>query len=373
MPSRTVMGRKPEGRGGSPTKAADDAAFGTASTEKSKAPRSLGLMDQLKVFPTVRWRSVVQLLITMGAFVVLWFGMWLSLDHGYWITLLLALPTAGFVVRLFIIQHDCGHGSYFKSRRANDFVGRLIGVITLTPYDYWKRAHASHHANSGNLDRRGVGDIDTLTLNEYRALPRWRQRAYRFFRHPLVLFGIGPIYLFVIKHRLPLDVPLRRSGLWRSVMATNLAIVGTLVVLAVLIGPVALLKVQGPLVLLGSAIGVWLFFVQHQFADTYWEKTEDWDFVRAALHGSSYYRLPRSLQWLTGHIGLHHVHHLCSKVPNYRLQECFDRIPELRMVKPLTLLASLKCARLALWDEDQKKLISFRDAVGLIPQPAPGN
>jgi omega-6 fatty acid desaturase (delta-12 desaturase) len=329
------------------------------------------LIGQLKAFGATRWRSITQLLVTAVAFVALWLGMWLSLDHGYWITLLLALPAAGFLVRLFIIQHDCGHGSYFRSRRANDIVGRVLGVITLTPYDYWKRAHATHHAMSGNLDGRGVSDIDTLTVKEYRALTRWRRLVYRLFRHPLVLFGLGPGYLFVITHRLPLELPLLRTGLWRGVMATNVAITGLLVALAVLIGPIALTMIHLPLVLLGSATGVWMFFVQHQFEDTYWERGENWDFVQAALRGSSYYRLPGVLQWMTGHIGLHHVHHLSSKVPNYRLQECLDRIPELKCVQPITMLGSLGCARLALWDEDSRKLISFRDAVGLIPKPAP--
>ena len=329
------------------------------------------LIGQLKAFGATRWRSITQLLVTAVAFVALWLGMWLSLDHGYWITLLLALPAAGFLVRLFIIQHDCGHGSYFRSRRANDIVGRVLGVITLTPYDYWKRAHATHHAMSGNLDGRGVSDIDTLTVKEYRALTRWRRLVYRLFRHPLVLFGLGPGYLFVITHRLPLELPLLRTGLWRGVMATNVAITGLLVALAVLIGPIALTMIHLPLVLLGSATGVWMFFVQHQFEDTYWERGENWDFVQAALRGSSYYRLPGVLQWMTGHIGLHHVHHLSSKVPNYRLQECVDRIPELKCVQPITMLGSLGCARLALWDEDSRKLISFRDAVGLIPKPAP--
>jgi omega-6 fatty acid desaturase (delta-12 desaturase) len=329
------------------------------------------LIGRLKAFGATRRRSITQLLVTAGAFVVLWLGMWLSLDHGYWITLLLAVPTAGLLVRLFIIMHDCGHGSYFRSRRANDIVGRVLGVITLTPYDYWRRAHAAHHATSGNLDGRGIGDIETLTVREYSALTRWRRLAYRAFRHPLVLFGLVPPYLFVIKQRLPRELPLLRTGLWRGVMATNAGIAGLLVVLAVLIGPIALTMIHLPLVLLGSAAGVWMFFVQHQFEDTYWERGENWDFVQAALRGSSYYRLPSVLQWMTGHIGLHHVHHLSSKVPNYRLQECVDRIPELKCVQPITMLGSLGCARRALWDEDSRKLISFRDAVGLIPTPAP--
>jgi len=325
------------------------------------------LIEQVKAFGGSRSRSISQLLITASAFVALWIGMWLSLDYGYWLTLLLAVPASGLMVRLFIIQHDCGHGSYFKSRRANDIVGRTIGVVTLTPYDYWRRAHASHHATSGNLDARGIGDIDTLTVKEYRALGVWRRLAYRLVRHPLILFGIAPPYLFAIKHRLPSDLSRLGKGLWRGIMATNLAIAAVVLVLALLIGPIALIKVHLPIALLGSAIGVWMFFVQHQFEDAYWERGENWDFVQAALRGSSYYKLPRLLQWMTGNIGLHHVHHLSSKVPNYRLQECLDRIPALKSVRPISLFGSLKCARLALWDEEQRKMISFRDAARLTP------
>ncbi len=328
------------------------------------------LIGRIKAFGATRWGGIVQLLITGSAFAALWVAMWLSLDHGYWITLLLAVPTAGLLVRLFIILHDCGHGSYFRSRRANDMLGRVLGVITLTPFDYWQRAHATHHAMSGNLDGRGVSDIDTLTVKEYRALSRWRRFGYRLLRHPLILFGLGPFYLFAIKHRLPRELPLLRTGLWRGVMATNVAIAGVVVVLAALIGPVALIKVHVPLVVLGSSVGVWMFFVQHQFEDTYWERAENWDFVQAALRGSSYYRLPGVLQWVTGHIGLHHAHHLSSKVPNYRLQECLDSIPELQRAHPMTLRDSLGCARLALWDEEARKLISFRAAAHLTAQPA---
>jgi len=347
---------------------ADGATTLGATTLSKHAARDL--IDQVKAFGGTRARSINQLLITAVAFVALWIGMWLSLDYGYWLTLLLAVPAAGLMVRLFIIQHDCGHGSFFKSRRANDIVGRVIGVVTLTPYDYWRRAHASHHATSGNLDGRGTGDIDTLTVTEYRALSRWGRFGYRLFRHPLVLFGIGPPYLFAIKHRLPSDLSVLGKGLWRGVMATNLAIAVAILVLALLIGPVAVLKVHLPIALLGSAIGVWMFFVQHQFEDTYWERGENWDFVEAALRGSSYYKLPRILQWMTGNIGLHHVHHLSSKVPNYRLQECLDQLPDLKSVRPITILDSLKCARLALWDEERRKLISFRDEARTAPVAA---
>ena len=309
--------------------------------------------------PDVR-RSVAQLLVTGSALALLWLGMWVSLGHGYWITLLLAVPAAGFLVRLFIIQHDCGHGSLFRSRLANDLTGRILGVFTLTPYDYWRRTHAAHHATSGNLDRRGVGDISTLTVREYLALPRWRRVAYRLYRHPLVLFGIGPIYLFILKHRLPLDMPLR-SGVWRNLFATNVGIAALIAVLAMLVGPLALLKLHLPIVLLAASAGIWLFHVQHQFEESYWQQDQTWNFHQAALQGSSYYRLPRLLQWLTASIGLHHIHHLCSRIPNYRLQECLDENPELHQVRRLTLLQSLRCARLSLWSEDAGRMIRFSD------------
>lgn len=314
-------------------------------------------------------RSIAQLLITGSALILLWLGMWASLGHGYWITLLMAVPAAGFLVRLFIIQHDCGHGSLFRSRLANDLTGRILGIFTLTPYDYWRRTHAAHHATSGNLDRRGIGDISTLTVREYLALSRWRRLVYRLYRHPLVLFGVGPIYLFILKHRLPLDMPLR-SGVWRNLFVTNLGIVGLTAVLAVLVGPVALLKLHLPIVLLAASAGIWLFHVQHQFEESYWQRDPAWSFHQAALQGSSYYHLPRLLQWLTASIGLHHIHHLCSRIPNYRLQECLDANPELHQVRRVTLLESLRCARLALWCEEAQRMIRFRDikadaAVGL--------
>jgi acyl-lipid omega-6 desaturase (Delta-12 desaturase) len=305
-------------------------------------------------------RSIAQLLITGSALVLLWLGMWMSLGHGYWITLLMAVPAAGFLVRLFIIQHDCGHGSLFRSRLANDLTGRILGIFTLTPYDYWRRTHAAHHATSGNLDRRGIGDINTLTVREYLALSRWRRLVYRLYRHPLVLFGVGPIYLFILKHRLPLDMPLR-SGVWRNLFVTNLGIAALTAVLAILVGPLALLKLHLPIVLLAASAGIWLFHVQHQFEDSYWQRDGSWNFHQAALQGSSYYHLPRLLQWLTASIGLHHIHHLCSRIPNYRLQECLDANPELHKVRRVTLLESLRCARLALWCEEAQRMIRFRD------------
>ena len=306
-------------------------------------------------------RGLRQLLVTAGAFAALWLGMWWSLHVSYWLTLFLAVPAAGFLVRFFMIQHDCGHGSFFRSQRANDLVGRMISVLTLTPYTYWRRMHAEHHATSGNLDRRGVGDVTTLTVAEYLALSCWHRLCYRLYRHPLVLFGIGPAYVFMIKHRLPLDLPLRKIRLWTSVLATNGAIAVVLVAFAVLIGPIDLIKMQVPVTLMASVIGVWLFFVQHQFDGVHWWRGDDWHPEHAALYGSSYYSLPKALQWLTANIGLHHIHHLCSRVPNYRLQECQDRVPELGQARRVTFLESLRCTRLALWDEAEKQMIRFRD------------
>ncbi len=306
-------------------------------------------------------RSVIEVLITVVPFVLLWLAMWFSLQVGYGLYLLLAVPTAGFLVRLFMIQHDCGHGSFFRHRLVNDWVGRVIGVFTLTPYDSWRRAHGIHHATSGNLDQRGVGDIETLTVREYLALPRWRRFAYRLYRYPIVMFGVGPIYLFFLRHRLPLA--LRRAGWvsWVSTMATN---GGTALVVAGMIwwvgvGPFVLVHL--PITLVGGAAGVWLFYVQHQFEHTVWSEDREWSFSTAALYGSSHYELPPMLRWFTANIGMHHIHHLCSRIPFYRLPLALRRHPELATVGRLTLGQSLACVRLVLWDETAHRLITFRE------------
>ena len=238
-------------------------------------------------------RSVFEIVITVVPLVLLWVLMWASLDIGYWLSLLLSVPAAGFLVRLFMIQHDCGHGSFFRQRVVNDWVGRVIGVLTLTPYDFWRRTHALHHASSGNLDRRGIGDIDTLTVREYLALSRWRRLLYRLYRHPLVMFGVGPAYLFILRHRLADGTDAQRlaalgSAPWRRMSA--IAILVALMIWLVGVGP--FLLVHLPITLLGASVGVWLFYVQHQFEDTFWERDESWNFQEAALHGSSHYDLP---------------------------------------------------------------------------------
>jgi acyl-lipid omega-6 desaturase (Delta-12 desaturase) len=312
-------------------------------------------------------RGVLELVITVVPFALVWFLMWAALDVGYWISLLLAVPAAGLLVRLFMIQHDCGHGSFFRHRHANDWVGRVIGVLTLTPYDFWRRAHALHHATSGHLDRRGIGDIDTLTVREFLALPRRRQLLYRLYRHPLVMFGVGPAYLFIVRHRLPMGM--MRSGWqpWLSTTATNVAIAMLVATMIWLVGVGPFLLVHLPITLLAASVGVWLFYVQHQFEDTYWAHDQGWNYHEAALHGSSHYQLPRVLRWFTANIGVHHVHHLCSRIPYYRLPSVLRDNPQLATIGRLTLLQSLRCVRRVLWDERSRKLISFRDIRPVAP------
>lgn len=305
-------------------------------------------------------RGVTQLLNTALPFLAVMGVMLYALDQGWWMALALAVPAAALLVRLFTIQHDCGHGSFFKSRWANNLVGRALGVLTLTPYAFWRKSHSIHHATSGNLDRRGVGDISTLTVREYLSRPAWRRGLYRLYRHPLVMFGIGPAYQFLICHRIPTGNPIRHRHGWLSVLGTNAAIAAIVVAIALILGPEPLLLGYLPVILIAASVGVWLFYVQHQFEDTYWNAEPDWDFHAAALEGCSFYDLPAVLHWVTGHIGLHHIHHLSSKIPNYRLRDCFEQNPEFRNAKRLTLLGSLRCARLALWDEGERKLVSFR-------------
>jgi omega-6 fatty acid desaturase (delta-12 desaturase) len=315
-------------------------------------------------------RSIFELLVTAVPFVLLWATLLLCLQRGLWWAVALAVPAAVFLVRLFMIQHDCGHGSFFRRRRANDAVGRVLGVLTFTPYDYWRRTHAVHHATTGNLDRRGTGDVTLLTIGEYRALPRWRRVAYRLSRHPLVLLGLGPFYLFVLKYRLPVGMMRRGQGPWISAMATNLAIAALVTGVGTAVGFGTALLAQLPITLLSGAIGVWLFYVQHQFERACWEREGEWSFHASALLGSTHYDLPAVLRWLTANIGIHHVHHLASRIPSYRLGEALADHPELRAIGRLGLRESLGCFRLALWDEDAKRLVGFRD-LAMLPEPRP--
>ena len=304
-------------------------------------------------------RGLVQLLNTGGPFLALAGLMLYGLNEDVWAALGLAVPAAAFLVRLFAIQHDCGHGSFFRSPRANDRLGRVLGIFTLTPYASWRKAHAMHHATSGNLDRRGTGDITTLTVREYLSCGVWRRFLYRVYRNPFVLFGVGPAFQFLIRHRIPRGHPLRDRQEWISVLGTNAAIAGKTVTAALLVGLWPALLGYLAIVVIAAAIGVWLFYIQHQFEDTYWAGDANWDFHAAALEGSSFYDLPKFLHWLTGSIGFHHIHHLSSRIPNYRLRECFEQNPELHRVRRLGLWESLKCVRLALWDEERGSLMSF--------------
>ena len=304
-------------------------------------------------------RSIAQILATVVPLAVLWATMLYTLEHGYWLTILLAVPTAGFLVRLFLIQHDCAHGSLFRSPLANDVLGSVIGVMTLTPFYYWRRLHLMHHAASGNLDRRGHGDIKTLTVSEYRRLSLLRRLSYRLYRNPLVLFGIGPVLYFGIVQRFCTPRLTRCTRERASVYATNAGLLVLLTALSWALGIQRLLLVGVPVLVLASSAGVWLFYVQHQFEEAYWETGDGWGYREAAMHGSSYYVLPKLLEWLTCHIGLHHIHHLRPRIPNYRLQRCLDENPILQHADRLTLRRSLKCASLKLWDEELKRLVPY--------------
>jgi omega-6 fatty acid desaturase (delta-12 desaturase) len=283
--------------------------------------------------------------------------MYLSLEISYWLTLALSIPAAGFLMRVFIIFHDCCHGSFFKSRRGNNVLGAICGILTFTPYHRWRQEHSVHHATAGNLDRRGVGDVWTLTVREYLALSAWKRLEYRLFRHPLVMFGVGPFFVFVISQRFARGVSGKRERY--SVYWTNLAVLGIVALISVSIGIKAFILVQLPIIMIGAGAGVWLFYVQHQFEGVYWERHASWDYEAAAIKGSSFYELPRVLQWFTGNIGFHHIHHLSPRIPNYYLERCHRENPMFQVVKPITLLSSLKSLELRLWDEEQRQLVGF--------------
>ena len=306
-------------------------------------------------------RAAFELAVTILPLMILWIVMWDLASRSPWLPLLLSVPASALLVRLFMIQHDCGHNAFFSSRRFNDWTGRVLGVLTLTPYDFWRHSHALHHAGSGNLDRRGIGDIDTLTVEEYRARSPWGRLRYRVYRHPLVMFGFGPSYLFLMQHRLPLGAMKRGIMPWLSTGLTNFGIAALVIVTSQVAGIATFLLVYLPAVIIAASIGVWLFFVQHQFEQTYWEEEADWSHPDAALHGSSFYDLPRPMMWLTGNIGIHHLHHLSSRIPFYRLADVLSDYPELRKIGRLGFRESLGCVRLTLWDSEAKKMVSFAD------------
>ncbi len=303
-------------------------------------------------------RSMWQVANSILPFFGLWYVMYRSLEVSYWLTLLLAVPTSGVLVRIFIIAHDCGHGAFFKSKKANDFVGAISGMLTFTPYYQWRLDHAKHHASSGDLDRRGTGDIWTMTITEYEAASRWTRFCYRIYRNPFVMFVIGPIYLFLVFNRIYVRGASPKERM--SVLKMNLALAVVVLVMTYTVGLKAFLMIQFPLLFIAGSGGVWLFYVQHQFEGAYWERNDNWDFVKAAMEGSSFYRLPKVLQWMSGNIGFHHIHHLSSRIPNYFLEKCHKENPLFQNAPEITLLTSLKSLRYRLWDEENCQLVSFR-------------
>lgn len=305
------------------------------------------------------WKGIWQLVNSGIPFVLLWYLMYLSLSVSYLLTLALSVLTAGFLVRLFIIQHDCSHGSFFSKRKANDWVGMVCSMLTWAPYRYWQRSHAIHHANAGNLGVRGIGDLYIMTVNEYLQKSKWDRFKYRLYRNPIILFGFVPVLLFVVLYRFPTEDSPAMKPAESSMYWTNLALFLFYGGLALLIGWKALLLIFAPVIFLATSVGFWFFYIQHQFEDTYFADPDNWDYTDAALQGSSYYKLPKILQWFSGNIGFHHIHHLSPRIPNYFLQKCHDENPMFQNPVVLTLGSSLKTIPLALWDEEQRKLISF--------------
>jgi omega-6 fatty acid desaturase (delta-12 desaturase) len=304
------------------------------------------------------WKSLWQLVNTLIPYGALWYLMYLSLDLSYWLTGTLALLTAGFQMRVFIIFHDCGHGSFFKSKKANHILGFITGVLCFTPYYHWRWEHALHHASAGDLDRRGTGDVWTLTVQEYLEASRWKRFAYRLARNPLILFVLAPVFLFLVKQRFCAKRAGRRER--ASVYWTNLAILAMGTGMSFLFGFKTYLFLQLGVMSVAGVAGVWLFYVQHQFEGVYWERREEWDYYTAALKGSSFYKLPKILQWFSGNIGFHHIHHLSPRIPNYNLEKCHRAEPLFQTVKPVTLFASFKALTFRLWDEQRCKLVGFR-------------
>jgi acyl-lipid omega-6 desaturase (Delta-12 desaturase) len=305
-------------------------------------------------------RAMLDIATSIVPYLALWIAMYLTLDVSYWLVLILSVPAAGFLLRTYIIFHDCAHGSFLRSKRANTLLGRALGLILFSPFQSWRQSHAVHHATAGDLDRRGVGDVPTLTVAEFAAVP-WRRRlGYRAFRNPAVMFGLGPIWALVIQPRL---VPLSaRPRIRRSVIGTNIALVVLVGALCWLLGWREYLLVETPSLLLAGAAGVWLFYVQHQFDDTYWRSSGEWSYADAALRGSSYLSLPKVLQFFTGNIGLHHVHHLSARIPNYNLQHAHDQNPMFHGAPKLSLRDGLRAVQLKLWDEDRARLVTFAEA-----------
>lgn len=307
-------------------------------------------------------KSVWQLANTLVPLVGLWILMFFALRISWWLVIPLAILAGAFMVRTFVIFHDCTHGSFFKSKRANEITGFLTGMLVFTPFHQWRWEHAAHHASSGDLDRRGIGDVWTLTVQEYLESSRWRRFSYRISRNPVILFGVVPLLLFLVVHRIPEKKADKKVKRW--VHLTTLAILLLAAGLSFVFGFTNYLIIQLTAIFVASVAGVWLFYVQHQFEDVYWDRRHDWDFAQAALEGSSFYKLPRILQWFSGNIGFHHIHHLSPRIPNYRLEHAHESEPMFQQVKPLTIRKSLKSLDYRLWDESTRKLTGYKSLRG---------
>ena len=326
----------------------------------SSNPRPQSLQKDLAPYQkSDRARSIWQLCNTLIPYALLWALSWWCLQISFWLALPVMILNSGFVIRTFIIFHDCGHQSFFRSRRANDFWGRLTGVLTYTPYYYWSASHARHHATSANLDKRGFGDVWMMTVDEYLESSRGMRLKYRLYRHPFVMFLLGPLFIVLMSHRLvrPGSSSRERNSVW----LTNVGIVAVATGLCLLVGWKSFLIIQFLSLFFGLAAGVWLFYVQHQFEGVYWERDDNWDFVTASLEGGSFYKLPKILAWFTGNIGYHHVHHLNARIPNYNLPKCHHQVKGLQIIPPVKLFSSLKSLRFRLWDEKRRVMVSFGD------------
>ncbi len=305
------------------------------------------------------FKSWWQVVNSVVPYIAIWVLMVYSLEYSYWLTLLLSVFAAGFLVRIFIVFHDCGHGSFFKSERLNRLVGIPLGLLSFTPYHRWHRDHKEHHATVGNLDQRGVGDVKTLTVEEYKSLSKWKKVGYRFYRKPIFLIGVAPLLLFLIQYRLPKSYMNRKELVYLHL--SNLALVLGILLVIWAIGWKAYLLIQLPVIYLASVHGVWLFYVQHQYESVKWERSDKWDYKTIAIQGSSYFKLPFILQWFTGNIGFHHIHHLSPTIPNYKLSKCHKENPMFQDIKPITFFSSLKSLRLRLWDEKKQRLVGFNE------------
>ncbi|MDN7229048.1 fatty acid desaturase [Planococcus liqunii] len=308
--------------------------------------------------------SVRQLVNTIPPFILFWFLAYQALDVSIWLTIALSAVAAGFVIRTFIIFHDCTHGSFFKNKKANAVVGTITGIMTLFAYEKWKREHSIHHASSGNLDKRGVGDIWVMTIEEYVEASKWERFKYRMYRNPLVMFGFGPLFLVLISSRFNRKDARKKERNNTYLINVSLVVIYSLLIWA--IGWQAFLIVQGSTMFIAGALGIWLFYVQHTFEDSYFEDESEWDYVKAAVEGSSYYKLPRVLQWVTGNIGFHHVHHLSPRVPNYNLEKAHDSTPPLQQATTITIKSSLKSLRYKVYDAKNKTFVTFGDIKHLL-------